>query len=181
MAHHGPGYSRFELSVFEIYSELKQFVEVDQPVKASCLSLENKSNTIRRLSITGYVEWVLGFSRSTMAPTTLTEFDQDSQAVFAWNPRNTEHGKRIAFNALLSGHTSYTCDRTEFIGRNSNLSQPLALFIDEPLKKRTGGGLDPCTALNTDVELKPGQIEAILKTKFYLEMRIKDFRSFNKF
>jgi hypothetical protein len=30
-------------------------------------------------------------------------------------------------------------------------------------------------------ELKPGQIEAILKTKFYLEMRIKDFRSFNKF
>lgn len=157
LAHHGPGYSRFELSVFEIYSELKQFVEVDQPVKVSCLSLENKSNTIRRLSITGYVEWVLGFSRSTMAPTTLTEFDQDSQAVFAWNPRNTEHGKRIAFNALLSGHTSYTCDRTEFIGRNSNLSQPLALFIDEPLKKRTGGGLDPCTALNTDVELKPGR------------------------
>jgi hypothetical protein len=30
-------------------------------------------------------------------------------------------------------------------------------------------------------ELKPGQIEAILKTKFFLEMRIKDFRSFNKF
>lgn len=30
-------------------------------------------------------------------------------------------------------------------------------------------------------ELKPGQIEAIMKTKFFLEMRIKDFRSFNKF
>ncbi len=157
LAHHGQGYSRFELSVFGIYSELIQFVEVDHPVKVSRLSLENKSTKVRRLSVTGYVEWVLGFSRSTMAPTTLTEFDQDSQAVFAWNPRNTEHGKRIAFNAILSGHTSFTCDRTEFIGRNSNLSRPAALFIDDPLKKRCGGGLDPCSALNTDIELRPGQ------------------------
>ncbi|MEQ1878196.1 MAG: phosphorylase, partial [Bdellovibrionia bacterium] len=157
LAHHGRGYSRFETAAFEIYSELKQFVEADHPVKVSRLTLENKSKNTRRLSVTGYVEWVLGFSRMTMAPTTLTEFDPDSQAVFAWNPRNTEHGKRIAFSAVLGGHTSFTCDRTEFIGRNSNLSKPLALLIDEPLKKRAGGGLDPCTALSTDIELKPGQ------------------------
>ncbi len=157
LAHHGAGYSRFELAVFGIRSELKQFVEADHPVKVSCLTLENESTKVRRLSITGYVEWVLGFSRSTMAPTCLTEFDQDSQAVFAWNPRNTEHGKRIAFYAILNGHNSFTCDRTEFIGRNSNLNQPVALFIDEPLKKRAGGGLDPCAALNADIELAPGQ------------------------
>lgn len=30
-------------------------------------------------------------------------------------------------------------------------------------------------------ELKPGQIEALMKTKFYLEVNIKNFRSFNKF
>ncbi|MBL0101952.1 MAG: DUF4403 family protein [Saprospiraceae bacterium] len=30
-------------------------------------------------------------------------------------------------------------------------------------------------------ELKPGQIEAMVKAKFYLELRIKNFRSFNKF
>ena len=30
-------------------------------------------------------------------------------------------------------------------------------------------------------ELKPGQILATLKTKFYLDMLIRDFRSFNKF
>ncbi len=30
-------------------------------------------------------------------------------------------------------------------------------------------------------ELKPGQIEALMRSKFYLEIRIKDFRSFNKF
>ena len=30
-------------------------------------------------------------------------------------------------------------------------------------------------------QLKPGEIEALMKTKFYLEVRIKDFRSFNRF
>lgn len=30
-------------------------------------------------------------------------------------------------------------------------------------------------------QLKPGEIEALMKTKFYLEVRIKDFRSFGKF
>lgn len=30
-------------------------------------------------------------------------------------------------------------------------------------------------------ELKPGQILALMKTRFYLEMRIKDFRTFSKF
>jgi hypothetical protein len=46
---------------------------------------------------------------------------------------------------------------------------------DMEMKIGLGGG---------DVEsfiLKPGQIEALMKTKFYLEVRIKDFRSFNKF
>jgi len=30
-------------------------------------------------------------------------------------------------------------------------------------------------------ELKPGQIEALMKSKIYLEINIKDFRSFSKF
>lgn len=37
------------------------------------------------------------------------------------------------------------------------------------------------SAIIDNFELKPGQIEAIIKSKFYLEMRIQDFRSFNKF
>ncbi|MBK9736001.1 MAG: DUF4403 family protein [Saprospiraceae bacterium] len=30
-------------------------------------------------------------------------------------------------------------------------------------------------------ELKPGQIQALMRSKFYLEIRLKDFRTFNKF
>ncbi len=156
-AHHGQGYSRFETCAYGIFSELKQFVPVDQPVKISRLVLENRSKGVRRLSISGYVEWVLGFSRSIMAPTAITEFDEKSQAVFAFNPRNSEHGKKIAFSALLNNPASFTCDRTEFIGRNSSLAQPAGLSTDKPLQGHMGGGFDPCTALQTLVEIKAGE------------------------
>lgn len=153
-AHHGQGYSRFETYAYGISSELDQFVLPDHPVKISRLVLENRSKGLRRLSISGYVEWVLGFSRPSMAPTTITEFDGPSQAVFAFNPRNIEHGNKIAFSALLRGQTSFTCDRTEFIGRNSALTHPAALLRKEPLRGRFGGGLDPCTVLQTEITLK---------------------------
>lgn len=156
-AHHGQGYSRFEVSAYDIFSELKQFVLTDRPVKVSRIVLENRSKSTRRLSISGYVEWVLGFSRAAMAPTTITEFDKEAQAVFAFNPRNPEHGKKIAFSALLQSQTSFTCDRTEFIGRNSSLSDPSGLLQNKHLSGNLGGGLDPCTALQTQIELKPGE------------------------
>jgi cyclic beta-1,2-glucan synthetase len=157
ITHHGQGYSRFETLVHGIYSELTQFVMIDQPVKISSLLLENRSKRRRRLTVSNYCEWVLGFSRATMAPTTVTEFDDTCQAIFATNPRNSEHGHKVAFSAILQNQTSFTCDRTEFIGRNSSLSEPLALLQDDPLRNASGGGFDPCAALQTQFELKPGE------------------------
>ena len=157
LAHHGQGYSRFETSAYGIRSELIQFVAPDAPVKISRIILENKSHTVRKLAITSYTEWVLGFSRATMAPTTVTEFDEESKTIFAWNARNSEHGKRIAFAAVVGDLKTFTCDRTEFIGRNSSLNKPAALFINETLKESHGGGFDPCAALQTQVELQPGE------------------------
>ncbi|MBK8205085.1 MAG: hypothetical protein IPK68_23270 [Bdellovibrionales bacterium] len=156
-AHHGQGYSRFETQAYGIFSELKQFVLVDQPVKVSRLRLENRSGKMRRLTLSSYVEWVLGFSRSTMAPTMITEFDDSSQALFALNPRNPDHGGKVAFSAAFQKHTSFTCDRTEFIGRNSDLSQPAGIFCDNPLLNAFGCGLDPCAALQTEIQLLPGK------------------------
>ncbi|MGE3973535.1 MAG: glucoamylase family protein [Bdellovibrionales bacterium] len=156
-AHHGQGYSRFELTAFGIFSELNQFVLVDQPVKVSRLTLENRSKSARRLSITSFVEWVLGFSRATMASTLCTELDQKTKAIFAHNPRNAEHGTKIAFSAVIQNQTGFTCDRTEFIGRNSSLSEPSGLLLDKPLSGSSGGAFDPCAAIQTQIEIKPGE------------------------
>jgi cyclic beta-1,2-glucan synthetase len=57
---HGQGYSRFELTCSGITSDLLQFVSWDDPVKICRLRLKNVSRNPRRLSLTSYVEWVLG-------------------------------------------------------------------------------------------------------------------------
>ncbi|MBK9037646.1 MAG: phosphorylase [Bdellovibrionales bacterium] len=171
-AHHGQGYSRFETQAYGIFSELKQFVLVDQPVKVSRLRLENRSSKMRRLTLSSYVEWVLGFSRSTMAPTMITEFDDSSQAIFALNPRNPEHGGKVAFNAVLQKHTSFTCDRTEFIGRNSDLSQPAGILCDRPLLNVSGCGLDPCAALQTEVQIPSGKAVEVIFVLGQAENRV---------
>ena len=61
---HGFGYSVFEHSEDGIDSELIVYVAIDAPVKFAVLKLRNASGRARRLSVTGYLEWVLGDERT---------------------------------------------------------------------------------------------------------------------
>ena len=61
---HGQGYSRFEHASHGIALELLQYVPVDDPIKISRLKITNHSGRARHLSITAYVEWVLGANRA---------------------------------------------------------------------------------------------------------------------
>ena len=153
---HGQGYSRFQNGLHGILLDLVQFVAPSDPIKISRLTLQNNSNRTRRLSVTAYVEWVLGVSRSSTAPYIITELDQPSGALFARSVWNGEFGGRIAFADLAGKQTSYTGDRAEFLGRNGTHEQPAALERDEPLHNTVGAGLDPCAALQTSIELRPG-------------------------
>jgi cyclic beta-1,2-glucan synthetase len=154
---HGQGYSRFQLDFAGIESDWLQFASWSDPVKLSRLVLTNHSSRPRRLSITSYVEWVLGTTRAKSAPYVVTERDTVTGAVFACNPLHDEFGTRLAFADLGGLQTSYTCDRTEFLGRHGSAERPAALTMEAALGERAGAGLDPCCALQTMLELKPGQ------------------------
>jgi cyclic beta-1,2-glucan synthetase len=158
---HGQGYSRFEHLSHDIYSALLQFVAVNDPVKISALRVENKTAWTRSLSVTGYVEWVLGFLRSTNAPFIITEIDAETGAVFAHNPWNTEFGKRIAFFHVSLSEAKWTADRGEFLGRNGAFDRPAALLREEALSGKTGAGLDPCAALQCEIELAAGETREV--------------------
>ena len=158
---HGFGYSVFEHSERGIRSELWIYVALDDAVKFSVLKLRNESGRSRRLSATGYVEWVLGDLRPKTAPHLITGVDPASGALLARNPYNTEFRGRTAFFDVDDPARTVTGDRGEFLGRNGTLSAPAALARTH-LTGRTGAALDPCGAIQTSIELAVGEEREII-------------------
>ena len=162
VARHGRGYSRFEHSARGVASSLLQYVPVEGSIKISRLRLTNKSNLTRHLSVTAYVEWVLGASRSATLAFVETESDATTGALFARNPANVLFGSRVAFADMRGAQTDWTGDRREFIGRNRTLANPAALASASPLSKTVGAALDPCAAMRVKLELPPGSVAEVV-------------------
>ncbi|KAF0101517.1 MAG: carbohydrate binding:glycosyltransferase 36:glycosyltransferase 36 associated [bacterium] len=161
VSRHGFGYSVFEHTESGIRSELWVYVATDAAVKFSVLKVRNLSGRPRRLSATGYVEWVLGDLGPKSAMHVTTEVDSYSGALYARNPYNTEFPDRVAFFDVDDGKRTFTCDRAEFIGRNGSLANPAALRRTH-LSGRLGSALDPCAALQVGFNLDDGQEREIV-------------------
>jgi len=153
---HGFGYSVFEHTENGIKTELWIYVSINAPVKFMVLKLQNESGRRRELSVTGYLEWVLGDLRSKTMMHVTTEIDEQSGALFARNQYNTDFADRVAFFDVDDPTRTFTGDREEFIGRNGELRSPDALTRTS-LSGRIGAGLDPCTAIQVKFVLNPGK------------------------
>ena len=156
VSRHGFGYSVFEHTEDGIRSEVWVYVALEAPIKFTVLKVWNVSGRPRRLSATGYVEWVLGDQRWKSARHVFTEVDPQSDALLARNPYNTEFTDRVAFFKVDATTRSLSGDRTEFLGRNGTHRSPAALSRLR-LSGKVGAGLDPCGALQVPFELEPGQ------------------------
>jgi cyclic beta-1,2-glucan synthetase len=162
VARHGQGYSRFEHAAHGVTLELLQFVPLADPVKISRLTIVNREDRPRRLTVTAYAEWVLGNSRGASAPHVVTELDAATGAMLARNAWNEELAGQVAFADLGGRQTAWTGDRSEFLGRNGAPDRPAALEPDRRLSGRVGAALDPCCALQAAVDLPPrGRVEIL--------------------
>jgi cyclic beta-1,2-glucan synthetase len=99
---HGFGYSIFEHTERGIRSELTVYVALDAAIKFMVLKVRNESDRFRRLSATGYVEWVLGDLRPKSTMHVVTEIDPESGALLARNPYNTEFSAGRRFLTLTT-------------------------------------------------------------------------------
>jgi cellobiose phosphorylase len=153
---HGFGYSVFEHTQDGIRSQLRIYVSMTLPVKFMVLKVINESDRKRNLSITGYMEWVLGDLRSKTSMHVTTEVDTGSGALLARNPYNTDFADRVAFFDVDDPTRTLSGDRTEFIGRNGETSAPAAMTRSK-LSGKVGAGLDPCAAISVTFELHTGQ------------------------
>ncbi|HEY2465029.1 MAG TPA: hypothetical protein VGI32_13305 [Steroidobacteraceae bacterium] len=154
---HGFGYTRAEHTSHGISLTLTQFVPLEDPIKISRLRIQNVSAEPRQLSITHYLDWVLGNQNKRAAPFIVTSVDPKSRVLLARNPWSSDFESRVAFMDMAGEQQTCTADRTEFIGRHGSLAEPAALLRPQPLCNRVGGGLDPCGAMQTKISLNPGE------------------------
>jgi len=158
---HGFGYSTFEHVEGDIRSRLDVFVAIDLPVKFHVLRLTNEGDAPRRISITAYVEWLLGDIREKTAMHVVTDIDASTGALFARNAYNSDFPGRVAFLDVGDPERKVGGDRTEFLGRNGTLASPLAMRRQD-WSNRVGAGLDPCGSLRVEVLLQAGESRDIV-------------------
>src|SRR5258708_8230890 len=123
-------------------------------VKFATLKLRNESGRPRRISATGYWEWVFSDLRQRTALHIQTEMDPDSGALLARNFYNKDFPEWIAFLDVDGGDKTFTADRNEFLGRNGSLAEPAAL-ASLGLSGKVWARLDPFGAPHTIVALPP--------------------------
>jgi len=160
-ARHGFGYSIFEHSETGITSETLIYTDIESNIKFIVLKISNRSGRPRKLSITGYAEWVLGDLRPKSVMHVVTEKDSNTNALFSRNCYNSEFTSRIAFFDTDETNISFTTDRNEFIGRNGSLESPDALKRVR-LSDKYGAGMDPCTAIQVTFDVEDGNEKEII-------------------
>lgn len=165
LCRHGLGYTIHEHDEAGIFSQATTYVATDAPIKFVAVKLRNHSGRPRKLSVTGYVEWVLGEQREKTAMHIVTRLDPRTGAILASNAYHLEFDGRVAFahchSASGGGERTFTADRTEFIGRNGCLADPRAMRRRH-LSNRVGAALDPCAALQSVVEIPDGEERQIV-------------------
>jgi len=158
---HGYGYTTFRHERHDIAQEVTKFVPAVAPLSITRIKLHNKSSRTRRLSLFSYLEWDLSAGGRRTSKQILTSIDETRRAVFAANHNAGDFSGHVAFASLLldssSESVSFSSDRSEFIGRNGNLSNPRAVRCPGTLTGRAGSDLDPCAASQAYVELEPGE------------------------
>ena len=144
---HGQGYSKFEQSVSGITQDLTVFVALDEPVKVCLLRLTNTSTRSRALTVTHFAEWALGSVREQQQLHIKSRYDDARQVMLAHQTWSSPYDGAVAFCSSSPGPSSVSGDRITFFAGQLEAAQ---------LDNRTGGGLDPCSALQVKITIPPG-------------------------
>jgi cyclic beta-1,2-glucan glucanotransferase len=159
---HGAGMSSFEHQHDGITTHLTLGMVEDAPVKLGLLRVTNDGESARRLTVTTYMEWALGVLREHTQHQVRTMVHRELQAILAQNYFDPQFAGWTAFHAISEPVTGFTGSRRDFLGRNGSASAPAALGPDDKLSSITGAGIDPCAALQCELELSPGETREVV-------------------
>jgi cellobiose phosphorylase len=158
---HGQGYTRYAHMSRDLVQDLLVFVPPDDPVKILRLTLRNDGDRPRRLSVTYYVEWVLGTVRENAPLQVVCDHEAEIDAVVARNAWAGDFSSKIAFLACGLPVQSVTADRHEFLGEHGSTAAPAAMR-----RVRLPGGAepgrDPCAAIRTELTVVAGETRDVV-------------------
>lgn len=149
---HGKGYSSFQHEFNDLFHDLTVFVPLNASLKIAKLKIRNLINKKRNLSLTFFIEWVMGFDRSKTAHYVKTWELGDTGTILAQNSFDNEFNNLIGFACTNREVESYTCDRHEFLGRLGSYRLPLGI-TSKKLSCKSGVGYDPCAAIRSNIIL----------------------------
>lgn len=157
---HGQGYSVISHKYCDIEHEACYWTPLNDPVKIIELTLRNTGARSRKLSVTYYLEWTLGVNREKTQPYIVTEVETTCGALLARNTYQEAFRDYHGFLDMWTTHPvierSWTGNRHGFIGRNGTPAKPAGM-ARVSLDNRTGGGFNPCGAIQLKISLKPDE------------------------
>ncbi len=160
ISRHGFGYSVFECIENGIATETTIYTAIDASIKFVVIKINNSSGKQRKLSVTGFVQWVLADLHAKSLMHIVTETTADNNTIFAKNAYSSEFSNRVVFFDTEDAD-SLSADRTEFIGRNGTLQHPEAMKY-AGLSGKYGAAFDPCATLQSVFDLADGMKKEIV-------------------
>ena len=151
---HGLGYTSFYHNSHGIQQELTMFIPKEDSVKVNLIKLKNNTNMERKISLFYYIRPVLGVIDEETE--SLLESDMTEGIFKIKNSTNLEFKNSTIFIGSSEEIKSYTGDRLEFLGKTPNYKTPESLK-KERLSCNIGFGLNPCGAIEVELNLKPNE------------------------
>ncbi len=157
---HGFGYSRFLHEEEQLDQELTVYTPLDESLKLWNLKLTNRSDKVKYLSLTYYLEWVLGTQRESTNPYILTTYNNEHEYLYAQNIYTLNFQDTYTYMFSSEMIVAYTGDRQEFLGSKGNIREPRGAQVR--LSCNTGVCFDSCGAIQVSVMIKPGESKTVL-------------------
>ncbi|WP_242829558.1 glucoamylase family protein [Clostridium sp. Ade.TY] len=165
--------ARFVKKCGSIKSELEISISTEENIDIRKLKLKNVGEKGRSIEVTSYMEVTLTTMEADTAHPSFsnlfiqTEFDEDTKTVIGKRRARVKNGKvPYIFHKPISdeefeGIMSYETSRMNFIGRDRDLSSPLALDNDSSLKNTVGTVLDPIISTRVRLRLEPNEEKVV--------------------
>ncbi len=166
----------------ETYTEVTVSPEDDAEIRR--VSITNHSQHVRIVEVTSFFEAVLTRANEDAAHPAFsklfvkTEYVNKYKCLLATRRHRSKGAKTLWLLHTMAveeenaiGGLQYETDRMKFIGRNRDISNPVALDPDQPVSNSAGAVLDPVMCLRRRVRIEPGKTVKISFTTAVAQTR----------